>query len=46
MLVDADGSEAERAQNGFDFLIGDVGAHDAEEFGASDLDFFCACLPG
>ena len=46
ILIDANGSKTESAEDGFDFLVGHVGAHDAKNFGARDVDFFGARLAG
>src|SRR5580693_843687 len=40
IFADAHWSEAERAQDGFDFLVGNIRAHDTEKFGARQLNFF------
>jgi hypothetical protein len=46
ILSDANGSEAERAENGFNFLVGNVRAHDAKELSAGQLDFFRGAFAG
>src|ERR1700686_910964 len=44
VLIDSNGSETERAETRFDFLVGNVRAHDAENFGARHADFFRGAL--
>ncbi len=46
ILIDAHGSKPECAKDGFDFLVGHVGAHDAKKLGARDEDFFVRGLAG
>ena len=46
ILIDAHGSKPESAEDGFDFLVEHVGAHDAKELGARDEDFFGRGLAG
>src|SRR5712671_5485895 len=40
ILIDAHGREAEGTETGFDLLVGNVGAHYAEEFAAGEDNFF------
>ncbi len=46
ILIDAHGSETERAEAGFDLLVGGIGAHDAEKLGASEKNFLGRALAG
>src|SRR6266404_913708 len=46
ILVDTHGSKTEGAESCFDFLVGDVGAHNAEKFGAREKNFPGCALAG
>ncbi|HEY6905799.1 MAG TPA: hypothetical protein VI216_15955, partial [Candidatus Acidoferrales bacterium] len=46
ILVHANGSETQRAKAGFDLLVRDVRAHDAEKLFTSDLNFLWRTLAG
>ena len=44
VLVDSNGRKTKRAEAGFNFLVGHVGAHDAKNFRARHADFFWRTL--
>ena len=46
IVIDAHWSKTERAKDGFDILVGNVSAHDAQEFRARDGDFTRRALSG
>src|SRR5713226_3648654 len=46
ILIDAHGSETEGAEAGFDLLVGNVGAHDAEQLGAGEENFLGRAIAG
>src|SRR6266571_4822484 len=43
-LVDSNGGKTKRAESGFNFLVGHVGAHDAKNFSARHADLFWRAL--
>ena len=44
VLVDSNGRKTKRAESGFNFLVGHVGAHHAKDFRARHADFFWRTL--
>src|SRR2546429_6796351 len=46
VLIDSNGSAAERAETRFNLFVRDVRAHDAKNFGARHAEFFRSALAG